>query len=187
MINRIRDVRRGRRLTLKDVADRCDPPTTAQTIGRLETGTRTLSLEWLNRIAAALDVDSSELVQTGADAVIPICAEVTAGGTHALSRDDSMVMPKPGEGMLALRISDTQGEYRAHDMIWVKKLEPEDYPQALNRDVLVPRPAGRFLFGRLIAHEQGRMQIIPLETGARQQIVNDPAWLGVADRLIRKL
>ena len=40
MITRIREVRRARKLTLQEVADRCDPPTTPQTIGRLETGTR---------------------------------------------------------------------------------------------------------------------------------------------------
>ena len=51
MITRIREVRRARNLTLQDVADRCDPPTTPQTIGRLETGTRTVSVGWLNRIA----------------------------------------------------------------------------------------------------------------------------------------
>ena len=51
MINSIRAVRRAKGLTLEEVAQRCDPPTTAQTIGRLETGTRTLSLGWMNRIA----------------------------------------------------------------------------------------------------------------------------------------
>ena len=35
MITRIRDVRRARRLTLAEVAERCVPATTAQTIGRL--------------------------------------------------------------------------------------------------------------------------------------------------------
>ncbi len=42
MITRIREVRRARGMTLDDVARACKPPTTAQTIGRLETGTRTL-------------------------------------------------------------------------------------------------------------------------------------------------
>jgi len=42
MITCIREVRNARGLTLLDVAQRCDPPTTAQTIGRLETGTRTV-------------------------------------------------------------------------------------------------------------------------------------------------
>ncbi|WP_373489282.1 helix-turn-helix domain-containing protein, partial [Blastomonas sp.] len=63
MINRIRDVRRAKAMTLEDVARACQPPTTAQTIGRLETGTRTLSIDWLNRIAAALNVESSALVR----------------------------------------------------------------------------------------------------------------------------
>ena len=57
MINSIRAVRRAKGLTLEEVGQRCDPPTTAQTIGRLETGTRTLSLGWMNRIAKALGVD----------------------------------------------------------------------------------------------------------------------------------
>ncbi|OYW85458.1 MAG: transcriptional regulator, partial [Sphingobium sp. 32-64-5] len=60
MITRIREVRRAKGLTLDDVAKRCDPPTTAQTIGRLETGTRTVSVNWLNRIAAALGVNAAD-------------------------------------------------------------------------------------------------------------------------------
>ena len=44
MINRIRDIRRQKGMTLADVAAACSPPTTAQTIGRLETGMRNLSL-----------------------------------------------------------------------------------------------------------------------------------------------
>src|SRR3546814_7125907 len=49
-------------ISLQDVAERCDPPTTPQTVGRLETGTRTVSVAWLNRIAGALGVDPSQLV-----------------------------------------------------------------------------------------------------------------------------
>ena len=66
MITRIRAVRRAKGMTLDDVAKACTPPTTPQTVGRLETGTRTVSVGWLNRIAAALGVDAAELV-TGGD------------------------------------------------------------------------------------------------------------------------
>src|SRR3546814_15049736 len=62
MITCIREVRKAKGLTLQDVAERCDPPTTPQTVGRLETGTRTVSVAWLNRIAGALGVDPSQLV-----------------------------------------------------------------------------------------------------------------------------
>ncbi|PZP07341.1 MAG: XRE family transcriptional regulator, partial [Sphingomonas hengshuiensis] len=61
MITAIREVRRAKGLTLDDVARACEPPTTAQTIGRLETGTRTVSVDWLNRIATALGVTAADL------------------------------------------------------------------------------------------------------------------------------
>jgi len=62
MITRIREVRRARGMTLDDVARKCDPPTTPQTIGRLETGIRTVSVGWLNRIAKAFGVYAQDLV-----------------------------------------------------------------------------------------------------------------------------
>lgn len=187
MINRIRDVRRARRMTLDDVAQRCDPPTTAQTIGRLETGTRTLSLDWLNRIAAALEVDSSALVSTMATPDIPVAALLDADGARALTRPETAVPPAPAEQMLAMRVTGGLGDYRSGDMVWLRRLERDDLSAALNRDVLVPRPAGRFLFGRLIARDGGRIQILPPGAGTRQQVVNDPPWLAVAETLIRAL
>ena len=63
MTNRIRDIRKAKGLTLADLGAACDPPTTAQTIGRLETGMRQLSLTWMNRIAAALGVEAASLMR----------------------------------------------------------------------------------------------------------------------------
>ena len=63
MITAIREVRKAKKLTLAEVGERCVPPTTAQTIGRLETGTRTVSVGWLNRIAKALGVEAADLVR----------------------------------------------------------------------------------------------------------------------------
>ena len=79
------------------------------------------------------------------------------------------------------------GDYRAGDEIWCATLAVEDYVQALNRDVLIPRPAGRFLFGRLINRDDEKLQILPPEAGGRQQIVANPPWLAVATRLVRSL
>ena len=68
MINRIRDIRRDKGMTLADLAEACRPPTTPQTIGRLETGLRNLSIKWMDRIAAALGVDPEMLVRSEAKA-----------------------------------------------------------------------------------------------------------------------
>ena len=187
MITRIREVRRARGLTLDDVARRCSPPTTAQTIGRLETGTRTVSIGWLNRIAAALGVEAQDLVAAGDTSELKVAAVVGPGGALAPRTNAIVVAPRPLDGQIALLVAGRVGDYRAGDELWCDTLEPEDYGRGLNRDVLVPRPAGRFLFGRLINRDAEKLQILPLEAGGRQQVVSNPPWLAVASKLVRGL
>lgn len=187
MQSRIRDVRRAKGLTLADVAERCTPPTTAQTIGRLETGMRVLSLIWINRIADALGVDSSDLVALPDQQYLPVAAVLQDDGTFAPTKEERIMVPNIGGTMVGLRIAVSTGEYRHGDELWMEQLQPDAYATALNLDVLVPRPGGRFLFGRLLGREAGKLHILPLEAGARQQVVTDPAWIAKAVRLIRKL
>ena len=187
MITRIREVRRARKLTLQDVADRCDPPTTPQTIGRLETGTRTVSVGWLNRIAGALGVVAADLVRLPEQEDLPIAAILDQDGAHAPRRGGVAVAPRPEPGLVAMSVGSGVGDYRRGDEIWLKRLEPADFAGALNRDVLVPRPAGRFIFGRLLGREAGRLHLLPFGTGQRQTVVADPPWAAVAVRLIRDL
>ena len=187
MITRIREVRRARGMTLDEVARACKPATTAQTIGRLETGTRTVSVGWLNRIAQALGVDAADLVAHGDREDLAVAAILGSNGAAAPRRAAVVVAPQSQSGQIAVLVSAGIGDYRARDEIWCDTLAPEDFGQALNRDVLIPRPAGRFLFGRLINRDDERLQVLPLEAGGRQQVVANPPWLAVATRLIRKL
>lgn len=187
MITRIREVRRSRGLTLDDVARRCDPPTTAQTIGRLETGTRTVSVGWLNRIARALGVDAQDLVDGGEASELAVVAVLGPNGVTAPRKEAIVVPPRVVDGQVAVLVTGSLGDYRAGDELWCDTLEPSSFARALNRDVLLPRPAGRFLFGRLINRDDEKLQILPLEAGGRQQVVANPAWLAVASRLVRKL
>lgn len=187
MITRIREVRRARGLTLDDVAQRCDPPTTPQTIGRLETGTRTVSVGWLNRIAKALGVEAQDLVDRGKTADLNVVAVLGPAGPTAPRRAAIVVPPRADEGQVAIVVSTSVGDYRAGDEIWCDMLQPDDFARALNRDVLIPRPAGRFLFGRLIDRDDERLQLLPLGSGGRQQVVANPPWLAVAKKLVRSL
>ena len=187
MITRIREVRRARGMTLDEVAKACEPPTTPQTVGRLETGTRTVSVGWLNRIAKALGVDASDLVQGGETVELKVAAVLGRSGASAPKRAAVAVPPRIDAGQVAVTVAASIGDYRAGDEIWCETLGPEDYGRALNRDVLVPRPAGRFLFGRLINRDEERLQILPLEAGGRQQVVANPPWLAVAAKLVRSV
>jgi hypothetical protein len=90
--------------------------------------------------------------------------------------------------MVGLRIMASIGDYRAGRRGVVHThCAGDHYAHALNRDVLFPRPGGRFLFGRLIGREGDRLQILPLIPNARQQILTDPPWAAVATKLLRGL
>lgn len=187
MITCIREVRRAKGLTLHDVASRCKPATTPQTIGRLETGTRTVSVGWLNRIAKALDVEAADLVRLPERADLAVAAILGPAGAQAPRREAVVVPAQATPNLVAVLVEAGIGDYRSNDEIWCERIQPAEFGRALNRDVLVPRPAGRYLFGRLIDRDGGKLLILPLGAGARQQVVADPPWLAVASRLVRPL
>jgi transcriptional regulator with XRE-family HTH domain len=56
---KLRTRRQDMRLTLKQVAERCD--TTPQTIQRIEVGVMTISTYWIDKIAHALELDPRRL------------------------------------------------------------------------------------------------------------------------------
>ena len=187
MITAIREVRRAKGLTLEEVAQRCSPPTTAQTIGRLETGTRTVSVAWLNRIAAALGVEAADLVSLPERGDLAVAALLDADGATAPRRAARVTPPQPTPGAVAVTVGAGVGDYRAGDEIWCDMLAPADFAGALNRDVLAPVPAGRLVFGRLIAVAGGKATILPPALGAKPQTIADAPWLAVATRLVRAL
>lgn len=190
MINRIRDVRKEKGMTLAEVGAACRPPTTAQTIGRLETGMRNLSLDWMNRIAAALGVQP-EMLLKGAEAVQPqVVAKLTEGGAEALAAPRDAILPTDLDAdavLVCVLIEAAQGEYRAGDQLWLRQSPPEDAPRMINRDVLAPRSGGRFAFGRLIDRQGTKVGLLPPGAGQRQLVIDNPAWLAVAEMLVRKL
>ena len=190
MINRIRDIRKEKGWTLAELADACTPPTTAQTIGRLETGMRNLSIKWMDRIAAALEVDPEMLVRSEKSEAPMVVARLRNAGPEALESPREAIMPADiaGEGSLTvLTVEESVGEFRPGDMLYLRQIAPEDAPHAINRDVLVPRAGGRFCFGRLIDRQGDFVGILPPGSGQKQQVVESPAWIAVAEMLVRRL
>lgn len=187
MITRIRDVRKAKGLTLEEVAARCAPPTTAQTIGRLETGTRTVSVNWLNRIASALDVTAADLVDLPDSASVPVAALIGLDGPSAPKRAMMLVPPPVPPGAIGIRVASALGDYRAGDELWCERLPPERFGRAVNRDILAPRPGGRFAFGRLLDQEDGTLHLLPPGAGQRQMVITNAAWIATPVRLIRAL
>jgi transcriptional regulator with XRE-family HTH domain len=190
VINRIRDIRKGKGWTLADLAQACDPPTTAQTIGRLETGMRNLSTKWMDRIGAALGVAPDTLVRADATDHPLIVATLVANGAEALTKPRDAIPPTElgGDGALVvLAVETAAGPYLAGDQLWLRQLDPADAARAINRDVLVPRKGGRFAFGRLIDRQGNLVGLLPPGAGQKQQVVESPPWIAVAEMLVRKL
>lgn len=190
MINRIRQIRKQKGWTLQDLADACSPPTTAQTIGRLETGMRNLSIKWMDRIADALGVDPEMLVRSEQTEHSQVIARLTASGPQALDRTQDAIVATDLGGvgtLVVLAIEAAQGEYRSGDQLWLRQIAPEDAGHAINRDVLIPRKAGRFAFGRLIDRQGARFGVLPTGLGEKQQVIDAPPWIAVAEMLVRRL
>ena len=177
-------------MTLADVAAACRPPTTPQTVGRIETGTRTLSTDWMERLGAALGVEPASLVRGEDREPVHIVATLGDTGAEPLAAAREAILPSElsaNAPMLCVQVEASQGEYRAGDQLWLRRSSPEEAPTFVNRDVLVPRPGGRFAFGRLIDRRGTLVGILPPGAGQKQVVVDNPAWIAVAAMLVRKL
>ena len=187
MITRIREVRRARGMTLDEVGKACTPPTTPQTIGRLETGTRTVSVGWLNRIAAALGVDAADLVDHPDRAELPVVAVLGANGAVAPKRTALVVPPKAG----GRPGRDHRHRQRRRLPRRRRNLVRADRPRQF-RTRVEPRRADpaprRPLPVRPPDRARGReAHLLPPGAGGRQSVVTDPPWAAMAVRLVRAL
>lgn len=190
MINRIRAIRKDKGMTLADLAEACVPPTTPQTVGRLETGMRTLSTKWMDRLAKALGVEPELLVRGEDAATVQVVATLGERGPEALAKPRDALPPTALGGsapLMVLTIDYPHGEYRPGDQLWLREIDPADAGRAVNRDVLVPRKGGRFAFGRLIDRQGDKIGVLPPGHGEKQQVIEAPAWIGVAEMLVRRL
>lgn len=86
-MNRLRHIRKQRKLTLQQVADAAG--TSNQMLGMLERGERKLTVEWMEKLAPALGVSVAELLADNGQRKIPVVGYVGAG-FQIFSIDDHM-------------------------------------------------------------------------------------------------
>ena len=183
MINRIRDIRKQKSHDPGRSGRALRPPTTAQTIGRLETGMRNLSLGWMNKIAAALGVEPNcwsraTSADHAADRRPPDRDERCRSAGRAARRDPADRARRRRGRCCAWRSRSRQGEYRAGDQLWLRQhrargRRPADQPRCSRpapRRALRLRPADR---------PQGTLVgLLPPGAGQRQIVIDNPAVAG---------
>jgi len=114
---RLRQYRKARNKTLRELALALG--TTPQTVARLETGRTTISLEWLFKFCAELEVDPVTLLQGNADAV-PILGTVGRTKTvEYIPRDNQMpvALAPYSRGQLAVRLSTDLAHFNKGDIL----------------------------------------------------------------------
>lgn len=158
--SRIREIRKLKKLTLQQVADKSE--TTAQTIGRLETGMRTLSVDWVNRIAKALDVDPSELLALPESGDIVISGFLHGGGIIEKKDAGTIALRLLAQAPIALKVTSNTGQYREGDTIIFDSLPGTDPHSNIGKDCLVEDSNGHRHFGKVIFFDESGVTISPV-------------------------
>ena len=184
--SRIREIRKKKGMTLQQVADRCKPdPTTAQTIGRLETGVRTLSIGWIDRIADALGVDSAELLATPGSGDVVIKGAVNKKGSFVAV--DGVLSMRQNYESLAIRMDSNLAGYQKGAHLVCRCLKPTKYPGASGKDCLVEDGDGHQFFGKLLYEGNDSYRIMSLVAGGEVSAAMKPVMIAVAELQVRRL
>lgn len=148
MQTRAREIRKKLRLTLDDVAARMDPPTTIQTIGRLEKGERQMTLDWLYKFAKALDCTVNDLLGLGSIEV-PNRGTLEPTGYLTPAAQEMIHLQISGRNPQAFTVECALSDLLPGDTVICD--EVTDYADSLGRDCLVTTTDGQTVYGKLLA------------------------------------
>lgn len=182
--SRIREIRKEKGLTLQDVADRAG--TTAQTIGRLETGTRTLSLKWVNRISKALEVEGATLLAFPEHGDIKIFAEIDSAGLISKKNRGTVSARLFATEPTAICIRENLGPYMAGDILIFEK-NGNKRKNFLGRECLVQHKNGTYYFALVLGGKNDKtFSLVPV--GQKVGILENQKIVGASPivALVRK-
>lgn len=185
--SRIREIRKSKKMTLQQVAERTG--TTAQTIGRLETGMRTLSLGWVQRIAEALETDAADLLAMPDRGDIEVGSALGPNGKVKGGPVETVALRLLASSPVAIRIAENLGPYRKGDVVICNRMGEVNIDDAAGQDCLVETVDGGSLFGRAIRSSKDAVLVVPPEPGGETTALrkSQVTALSPATALIRRL
>lgn len=178
MRTRIRELRKLRGLTLKELADKIG--TTPQTVQRLETANMTVSTAWLEKIARALNVEPAELISSTSSRDIPFIGRLGANGAIyrvAGLENEILSLDIPAENPVAVRLEMPCGRYEAGSVLIGSKLRHTEHLNANGADCLVGLESGAVLLRRVLFMPGGDIALAPLDPGAGADHAQRIAWI----------
>lgn len=163
MTTRIREVRRRRGMTLQALAERVG--TTPQTIQRLETNNMTVSVDWLLRIADALELSAADLLEGPHQRrMLHYLGDVETDGSVTLSDgrlDTPLSVHVPCDEPVAVKVKAALGPFGDGTILVAEKLDQNDHGRADGRDCLVALRCGSLLFRRIVVNGDGTKAFVP--------------------------
>lgn len=165
-------------MTLKELAERIG--TTAQTVQRLETANMTVSTDWLEKIARALDVEPADLIGGARARQIPLIGRVgERGHVHRLMGDQPQLVhfEVPAEDPVAARLDVSVGYFEAGTILIANRLRPADWANAHGLDCFVGLSSEATLLRRVIRGTDGSWTLVPLDNGTDVQYDQTLVWI----------
>ncbi|MEJ2116479.1 MAG: helix-turn-helix transcriptional regulator [Alphaproteobacteria bacterium] len=177
MQTRIREFRKLRGMTLKELADKIK--TTPQTVQRLETANMTVSTDWLEKIARALLVEPADLIGTRSSREIRLIGRIgEQGRVNRVQNDLTNVihLEVPADNPIAARLDTTVGYFEAGTVLIANRFREEDVDNAHGVDCLVAVQSGAVLLRRLVRGRSGTWTLVPHDNGAEVQYDQKIEW-----------
>jgi transcriptional regulator with XRE-family HTH domain len=177
MQTRIREFRKLRGMTLKELADKIK--TTPQTVQRLETANMTVSTDWLEKIARALLVEPADLIGAQTSREIRLIGRVGEQGrvTRVQNEQANIVhLEVPADNPVAVRLDISVGTFEAGMVLIANRLREEDLDNAHGVDCLVGLENGSVLLRRIIRSRNGGWTLVCHENGGEVQYDQNIEW-----------
>jgi transcriptional regulator with XRE-family HTH domain len=177
MQTRIREFRKLRGMTLKELADKIK--TTPQTVQRLETANMTVSTDWLEKIARALLVEPADLIGARSSREIRLIGRIgEQGRVNRVQNEQANVihLEVPADNPIAARLDATVGYYEAGTVLIANRFREEDLDNAHGVDCIVALPNGAVMLRRMIRGRNGMWTLVPHDSGGEVHYDQQIEW-----------
>jgi transcriptional regulator with XRE-family HTH domain len=177
MQTRIREFRKLRGMTLKELADKIS--TTPQTVQRLETANMTVSTDWLEKIARALLVEPADLLGTRSSREIQLLGRIgDQGRVNRVQQEQNSIihLDVPADNPVAARLDTSVGYFEAGTVLIANRFRSEDLDNAHGVDCLVAVADGPILLRRMIRGRDHGWTLVPHDNGSEVQYDQTVEW-----------
>lgn len=177
--NQIRHYRQKRGLTLAQLGNRIG--TTPQSISRLETGVMTLSMDWIEKIAHALQVSPQQLLGASDFGNMPLVGIVDSLSKISVVESQNLSIGTDVSDPIALKVGGDLGPFQPGDILVFDRKSKVVCEQLKGRICLASLNNQALKLGRfMVLNEDGahfRQLLVPLDDAVETTTIKSANWI----------